>query len=433
MIDWLRNLWRSHQFKQALKQNNSRQANLIFRQIEKSEAKLNCLEQLYQKQQQTAASLKFYQKETKLIKQRLQTVEATDYCLQPDLNFCDRLNEDFKLRNIERSLIQCTGIESKVFSELEIALTNFLDEEIDKVSTQVISKELTQAVADIKGLKQGIDPQYNFRLSPHIYLLTYFLENTYCAYLAWFFIYQRQLLPKSLKILDLAAGPGTVIYGLALLLLSAKNFYALPNLHINYYSLELRDRLQYSGLQFWRRYIESLSQPINAYFRFNSVDLFDYHNYLSKLPKCFFDFVVISHCFFYEPQARQKSHQIYRQIFQQSLTSNGRVLLIVQGRKLLNIYDSFSGEDSNGETRAIKIFLEELGLNLEWYQYLTSTGKRTPMKKGFGRFAAENLPPQNYLQKLKEKYMKQKYVSHYAIDDYIILAKVDESTGNVDK
>lgn len=94
---------------------------------------MSYLEKLYQKQLQTTASLSFYQKEFKLLNQRLQTVEASDYYLQPDLNFCDRLSNCFNLQSKDCSLIQCTGIESQVFTELEIALADFLVEEINKI------------------------------------------------------------------------------------------------------------------------------------------------------------------------------------------------------------------------------------------------------------------------------------------------------------
>jgi hypothetical protein len=162
-----------------------------------------------------------------------------------------------------------------------------------------------------------------------------------------------------------------------LLLSSTRNFYSLPQLQISYYSLEQQAQLQYRGLQFWRSYIESLAFPINAYCRFNTLNIFDYPEYASKLPSKFFNFIVISHCFFYNPQQRQTSHQIYRQIFQHNLQPEGYILLIIQGRKLFNMYDVFPTEALAEETTVITMFLEELGLTLVWYKYLTSTGKRT--------------------------------------------------------
>jgi len=41
----------------------------------------------------------------------------------------------------------------------------------------------------------------------------------------------------------------------------------------------------------------------------------------------------------------------------------------------------------------------------------------------FGKFARENLPEQKYMSPLKNQYLRQKFVSNYVIDDYVILAK----------
>ena len=144
-----------------------------------------------------------------------------------------------------------------------------------------------------------------------------------------------------------------------------------------------------------------------------------------NLPTNFFNFVVISHCFFYDPQQRQESHQIYRQIFQHNLQPEGSVLLIVQGRKLFKMYDVLPTEDIVAEREIITQFLQELGLKLEWYQYLSSTGKRTPVKN-FGKFARENLPSQHHLSNLRQQYLQETYVAHYCLDDYVILAKRSE-------
>ena len=265
---------------------------------------------------------------------------------------------------------------------------------------------------------------YSFKLSSHVYLLKYFPENVYCAYLAWFLIYQAGLLPRHLKILDIAAGPGTIAYGLALLLNSSSGFFSLPEMHISYYSLEKQPLLQFRGLQFWRRYIESQPTATNAYFRFDTADIFSYHCNNKKLPSAFFDFVVVSHCFFYETQQRVNSHNIYKTIFQENLTTNGRALLIVQGKKLFKAYDVYPSEDIEQEERLVKLFVEELGLQLEWYKYLTSTGQRVFTGKAeFSKFARDNLPKQKYISSLKRQYLGQKFVSSYAIDDYVILAR----------
>ena len=71
----------------------------------------------------------------------------------------------------------------------------------------------------------------------------------------------------------------------------------------------------------------------------------------------------------------------------------------------------------------IKKFLEELGLKLEWYKYLSSTSQRQTMKRGFSQFAKDNLPICQSMTSLQRKYLNLKFDLHYAIDDYVILAQ----------
>jgi len=44
---------------------------------------------------------------------------------------------------------------------------------------------------------------------------------------------------------------------------------------------------QYRGLQFWRRY-EPQQTATNAYFRFDTTDIFAYDDTFKKLPQAFF-------------------------------------------------------------------------------------------------------------------------------------------------
>jgi hypothetical protein len=102
----------------------------------------------------------------------------------------------------------------------------------------------------------------------------------------------------------------------------------------------------------------------------------------------------------------------------------GHVLLIIQGRKLWSAYEMSQQEDLEQEAKAIALFLEELGLKLEWYKYLTSTPQRTPLRgEVFGKFARNNLPKLNNMNDLIQKYLGQNSLLHYSIDDYVILAK----------
>lgn len=271
-------------------------------------------------------------------------------------------------------------------------------------------------------LKGGQDPLYKFELSPHIYLMRYFLDNVYCAYLAWFLIYKSGLLPAKINILDIAAGPGTVAYGLALLLQSSSNLIPMLPMHVSYYSLEQQKTFQYRGLQFWRRYIEPQETATNAYFRFDTSSIFDYDSQSRRIPNDFFDFIVISHCFFYEGEARDKSQQIYKEIFTNCLKGNGYVLLIIQDKKLFRFSGFRQGEDSGMETTVVKNFLEELGLHLVWYKYLTSRNRRQPISD-FGKFARKNLACKKFMSPLLRQYFQLNYDSNYTLDDYVILAK----------
>lgn len=254
--------------------------------------------------------------------------------------------------------------------------------------------------------------------------MRYFLDNVYSAYVAWFLIYKSGLLPTKINILDIAAGPGTVAYGLALLLQSSNSFSAIPAMHMSYYSLEQQVLFQDNGLKFWRKYIERQQTDTNTFFRFDTFNFLNYCDQSKKPPENFFDFIVISHCSFFDPDQRLKFCKTFCEVFSKCLTPKGYVLIIVQGRKLFRAYNARPTEDSNQEIIVVIKFLEELGLNLEWYKYVTSTGKRTPSGSAeFGRFAKENLPQQMQMSKLKRQHLDQHYDSSYALDDYIILAK----------
>ena len=110
--------------------------------------------------------------------------------------------------------------------------------------------------------------------------------------------------------------------------------------------------------------------------------------------------------------------------FSTCLKQDGYVLLIVQGRKLFKLYNLPQTEDIAQELKLITQFLADLELNLEWYNYATSTGKRTPIKfELFAKFAKENLPTQKHMLNLAQKHLGIKHNLNYVLDDYIILAK----------
>ena len=423
MINWLSNFWYDYQLKVALEEGKQNKAKKILKQLETSSKKLSCFASLYKQQLINNNSLAYYQSEITRLTHQLAETKPENFQLQPQPEFINYTYQCFKLNEIDRHLIQSTGIDKTVFTALEIALVEFLTAELKKIPDEKRNRELTKALEDLIGLKKGVDPSYSCRLTPHVYFAKYFLDNVYCLYLAWFIIYQQGLLRKNIKILDLAAGVNTSIFSLAILSSSLNKFSTKSIEQVNYYSLEQQADLQYRGLQFWRRYIESFPTPLNTYFRFNTTDLFDYQNYYNKIPQHYFDFVVISHCFFYELELRERSNKIYQQIFQQNLNHSGRVLLIIQGKKLFNAFDFAMTENISLEQELIEKFLEELGLKLDWYKYLSCTDKRISDKKQFHNFAKNNLPAQSYMRNISKTYLDKHYLSHYAVDDYVILAQ----------
>lgn len=385
-------------------------------------AQQQTIEQLIEQKQQSAALVQQKLEECgQELTERRSKISSEYFLLQPNTKLVEFTLNVFNLIEQDQNKLQCTGIDKRIFNDFEASLAKYLSEEFVKIHPQRLSAAIKNAFQDINCLKNRQDPQYNFELTPHVYFLHYFLDNVYCAYLAWFLIYKSGLLQNKLNILDIAAGPGTVAYGIALFLQSSSRFFQLPQMHISYYSLEKQSSFQYRGLQFWRRYIEPQQTATNAYFRFDTNDIFA-EGGMKKLPQAFFDFIVISHCFFSEQEQRNKSYEVYRKIFAENLTAKGYVLIIVQGTKLCRAYNVRPSEDLSQEQSVISRLVEELGLSLEWYKYITSTGKREFLGD-FSRFAKENLPCQKFMSPLKRQHLGVKFDSHYTIDDYVILAK----------
>lgn len=432
----LANWWRSQKFNEAVKSQNNRLAKQLLKEIQNSGAKLSWQQKLFKERLQLEKLLQQKNDRIKEGDRRLEELEVQlgfgqlddslaridRLTLFPDTKFIEYIKNAFNMTECDASMIQCTGIDEKVFNEFEKHLAGFIKNELNNLSRQKTNVDslLEQAIDDIQKLKEGQDPQYSFELSPHIYLMRYFLDNVYCTYLAWFFIYKAGLLPTKVNILDIAAGPGTVGYGLALLLQSSRDFFSMPPMHISYYSLEQQKAFQYRGLQLWRQYMEP--QAMNAYFRFDTSSIFDSDNQSQRLPKKFFDFIVISHCFFNDEERREKSLQSYKDIFTNSLNDAGYALLIIQEKKLLIPYKVRRVDDCQQELSVVQQFVDELGLNLVWYKYLRSTNSRTS-HPNFGKFARENLPVQKFISPLFRQHFKLPYDLNYSVDDYVILAK----------
>lgn len=431
------NWWRSFQLRNALQKGDNSLAEKLLQDIQKSGVRLSWQEKLLKEKLQFEKSSRDYRQQISAqyrqlsqFREKLEELEIdrdgskpAATLLTPEPLLITYISQKFKLVEHDETLLQCTGIDDRVFDDFEQELANFIQEEFNKLSRhQKFEFLLDDAIDDLNRLKSGQDPLYRFELSPHIYLMRYFLDNVYCAYLAWFLIYKSGLLPAKINILDIAAGPATIAYGLALLLQSNNHILPMLPMHVSYYSLEQQKNFQYRGLQFWRRYLESQETATNAYFRFDTSSIFDRDPQSKRIPTNFFDFIAIAHCFFYEEETRIKSQRIYQEIFTNCLKDNGYVLLIIQDKKLFRFSGFRQGEDLDMELTVVKNFLEELGLHLVWYKYLTSRGKRQPISD-FGKFARENLAGKKFMSPLLRQYFQLNYNSNYTLDDYVILAK----------
>ncbi len=422
----IRNWWRSQQFKLSLRRGDIRRSTQLLQEIQKSGARFSWLEKLFRDKLQLERYSQEYKRQTETLSKQITKAsqQKDDLILIPDEEFVKYIYKVFNLIQHDEYKLQSTGIDERIFDDFESSLVEYLKEEFSKIPDKQLFVKLEDALEDINNLKIGQDPDYRFSLTPHVYFMKYFLENVYCIYLAWFLIYQDGLLPSKVNILDIAAGPGTVAYGLALFLQSSSGFFHIPQMHISYYSLEKQDAFQFRGLQFWRRYIESRLTTVNAYFRFVTTDIFNWKTQSNNLPKDFFDFIVVSHCFFIDKAKRVEANNTYKQIFATSLKISGYILLIVQDKKLFKIYDVYQLENQEQEKNVVDKFLAELGLELVWYKYLTSTGSRTCLSGAeFGKFAREKLPKQLYMSPILQQYFSQKYQSCYTLDDYVILAR----------
>ena len=347
--------------------------------------------------------------------------------LVPNPDFIDFISKTFKFVEHDEHFLQFTGLDHQVFDKFEASLAKFIQDDFAEMSRhpnfqkEQFQLDLAQATDDLHKLKLGRDPRYNLKLSPHIYLLTYFLEGVYSSYLSWFLIYQSGLLPAKNNILDIAAGFSAVSFGLDLLLESGSDHIDTKTMHTSYCSVEQQGIFQDKGLEFGRRYLEPEKQ--NTYLRFDTASIFD-DGLVDKLPKNFFDFIVISHCFFKDEKTRKKSEIVYKNIFDSCLDNSGYVLLVVQDKFLQKLYGGIQVGNVKQETDMVMKFLSGFGLNLFWYKYLLSKNVRELLStKDFAIFAQKNLPAQNFISPLLHQYAKQKYDNKYTLDDYVILAR----------
>ncbi len=450
-LNWLEKLFKSN--REAAKKHRATQEELSSLRLQITESsqqvrelELSQIESSQQIQELelaiAAASQQFHQSESLLTEssQRIQQLESAlqaataksltpqeSNLIVPNPDFIDFISKTFKFVEHDEHFLQITGLDHQVFDKFEASLAKFIQDDFAEISRhpnfqkEQFEIDLAQATDDLHKLKLGRDPRYNLKLSPHIYLLTYFLEGVYSSYLSWFLIYQSGLLPAKNNILDIAAGFSAVSFGLDLFLESGSDHIDTKTMHTSYFSVEQQGIFQDKGLEFGRRYLKAEKQ--NTYLKFDTASIFD-NDLLDKLPKKFFDFIVISHCFFKDEKTRKQSEIIYKNIFDICLSASGYVLLIIQDNNLLRHYGFSQFINMKQEEDIVETFVNDFGLDLVWYSYLSSKNKRGLMSpKDFAIFAQKNLPLQNFTSPLLRQYINQKYTSNYVLDDYVILAK----------
>ncbi|MCE2976763.1 MAG: hypothetical protein ACK5LW_17015 [Pseudanabaena sp.] len=435
MINWVKNWWRSYKFANALKAKNLKLAKRIFQEIQKSDDNLSILESLYFENQRLISSLDIYKKETLRLRKQVSEINESQKLVTLTVQTTvkdDRIEVDseivkfichetkFKFESGDTEFLQFTGIDNEIFTNLEFKLANYINRELSRYHKD----EIQSAYYELKKVKSGKDPDYSYPLIEYVYLLEYFLDNTYCSYLAWFLIYRSSKLKSNLKILDVAAGHGTMLYGLAgLVERFHKNGLQTP-MHINYHALEQQDLFLKIGLDFWQEYIADNHPSSNVFWRLDSSNLFDYYKQkIDDLPIQFFDFIVICHCFFWDADSRVTSNQIYTDIFKKHLAIDGYVVLIIQESKLFSLFDE-QKRTKEREVEIIQDFINSFSLKLVWYKRVDSTPQREKMNIHFNEFATKNLSLQTYLSPIKKELFNLKFDSNYVLDDYIILAQI---------
>lgn len=83
------------------------------------------------------------------------------------------------------------GIKILIFVKLEIELVYFLEKIIvdSGLNDNEVKKKIDEVYWDLNGLKKGLDLIYDKVFSFYVYLIKYFLDNVYCSYFVYFFIY----------------------------------------------------------------------------------------------------------------------------------------------------------------------------------------------------------------------------------------------------
>ena len=136
MSNRLANWWRSRQFHTALKQDNIRLAEQVFREIGNSGARLSWLEKLFRDKLQSAQSAHQYKKEAatlsgqliqasqkiEYLEQKLKVNQPASLILKPEVEFINFILKTFNLVKQDEYNLQCTGIDKRVFDNFEADL-----------------------------------------------------------------------------------------------------------------------------------------------------------------------------------------------------------------------------------------------------------------------------------------------------------------------
>jgi len=343
--------------------------------------------------------------------------------LQADAKLSTWIYETFKLKQVDPVLWQCQGIDSAPFQALDRIIYNVL---VQKLSAEE-KESIVRAHQELKSLNSGKDPDYSTPNLEYAYFLEYFLDNVYASYLAWFFIYDSNCLKSQAKILDVAAGPGTVLFGLSAFLQTLQeqttklHLSKVSDFHVSYHFQEQQKSLQTIGLEIWQEFTRKNTLAQNTYWRIDTSDLFSYaQNNKSPLPQNFYDFIVISHCFFWDAKSRDSAYAVYNRLCQDHLSSDGYALFIIQRAKLFNLAN-IKSPNQKDENFVVSEFCRRIKLNLVWYKSLSSTGSREKVENDEFKRIMKSLPSQIELTKLRRQYLKIPYPKSYVLDDYLIL------------
>lgn len=104
MTNVIANWWRSRQFHTALKQNNTRLAERLLEDIQKSGAKLSVLEKLFKDKLRFEQYSRDYKQQLTGLYREIGLAELE----KPSPKFVDFISSKFKLIEHDESLIECT-------------------------------------------------------------------------------------------------------------------------------------------------------------------------------------------------------------------------------------------------------------------------------------------------------------------------------------